>query len=141
MLEMEKEVKGEGVIGHLDVLAWNGETQRTAIIDLKTGRDIGTGWLQVGGYLSLWEDKYPIPDSAKNFHPHDGGILHVPRVGTSKEAHGKLEIRDGVQLSWCSMWGAAKDRIDAVLCGGYGPCVPLGTHCAWCTVFCPVRIS
>ena len=42
-MEAEREVKGEDVIGHLDILAWNGDTQRTAIIDLKTGRGIGRG--------------------------------------------------------------------------------------------------
>ena len=30
---------------------------RTAIIDLKTGRDIGAGWLQVGGYIQLLGDE------------------------------------------------------------------------------------
>ena len=64
MLEMDpQEVMGEGVIGHLDILAWHGETQRTAIIDLKTwASHIGNaGWLQVGGYLSLWEDEVSDP--------------------------------------------------------------------------------
>ena len=139
MLETEKEVKGEGVIGHLDVLAWHGETQRTAIIDLKTGRDIGTGWLQVGGYLSLWEDEHPIPDSAKNFHPHDGGILHVPRVaGEQGSRTGSWRYVTGVKL--VQAWEDTKDRIDAVL-GGAAALRSPGTHCAWCTAYCPVRIS
>ena len=36
-MESEREVAGNGDTGHLDILAWHGDTKRTAIIDLKTG--------------------------------------------------------------------------------------------------------
>ena len=49
-----------------------------------------------------------------------------------------LEIRDGGRL--VQAWGAAKDRIDAVLGGATALRSP-GTHCARCSAFCPVRIS
>ena len=132
MMEVEREVKGEGVIGHLDILAWHGETQRTAIIDLKTGRDVGAGWLQVGGYIQMLGDeagRWPSVDS--------GGILHVPRVAVSKEPKATLEVRDSADLEWA--WLTAKARIDAVLAGATALRSP-GLHCGRCTASCPVRI-
>ena len=77
IMEAEREVKGQDVTGHLDILAWHGESQRTAIIDLKTGRDIGAGWLQVGGYLSLHAAEVQ-PQAVFYVGQVDGGILHVP---------------------------------------------------------------
>ena len=142
IMEAERAVAGDGDTGHLDILAWHGETQRTAIIDLKTGRDIGAGWLQVGGYLALFRsDKvlrtmaYGTPyDASNDVH---GGILHVPRVAVSKEPKATLEIRDGYNLM--QAWWTARSRYDDVLAGAT-PLRSPGQHCGRCAVNCPVRI-
>ena len=126
IMEAEREVAGDGDTGHLDILAWHGETQRTAIIDLKTGQAIGAGWLQVGGYLV-------VEGSSIDY----GGILHVPRVAVSKEPTATLEIRDGGNLA--EAWLTAKGRIDAVLAGATALRSP-GQHCGRCAADCPVRI-
>ena len=126
IMEREREVSGNGDIGHLDILGWHKETKRTAIIDLKTGQGIGAGWLQVGGYLTL-DGTFIV----------SGGILHVPRVAVSKEPKATLEIRHGGDLT--GAWITAKDRIDAVLAGAPALRSP-GQHCTRCATDCPVRI-
>ena len=125
-MEAELQVTDGDDSGHLDILAWHGETQRTAIIDLKTGRSIGAGWLQVGGYLV-------VEGSSIDY----GGILHVPRVAVSKEPKGTLEVRDGSRLA--TAWMEARARIDAVLAGATALRSP-GQHCGRCLAICPVRI-
>ena len=132
IMEAERAVEHNGDIGHIDIIAWHGETKRTAIIDLKTGRDTGAGWLQVGGYIQLLGDEagvWPAVDV--------GGILHVPRVAVSKEPKATLEVRDGLAL--LQAWSAAKDRIAAVHYGATALRSP-GQHCNRCSVSCPVRI-
>ena len=129
IMETEREVKDEGVTGHLDILAWHGDTKRSAIIDLKTGQGIGAGWLQVGGYLQMMGDAGTDVDR--------GGILHVPRVSISREPKATLEVRYGADLEWA--WLTAKSRIDAVLAGATALRSP-GQHCGRCTSRCPVRV-
>ena len=49
--------------GHLDLRAWHSD-HGEAIIDLKTGAQIGAAWLQVGGYLTpctARQQVYPCP--------------------------------------------------------------------------------
>ena len=129
IMESEREVGGNGDTGHLDVLAWHGETQQSAIIDLKTGQSIGAGWLQVGGYIHLL--------GAGVWPPVDrGAILHVPRVSMSKEPKATLEVRYAADLR--NAWTTAKSRIDAVLAGATALRSP-GLHCGRCAVRCPVR--
>ena len=132
IMESEREVTGNGDAGHLDILAWHGETQRSAIIDLKTGRSIGAGWLQVGGYIQLLSDESGVWPAVEW-----GGILHVPRVAVSKEPKATLEVRDSVGLT--QAWLVAKSRIDAVLEGATALRSP-GQHCGRCSANCPVRI-
>ena len=132
IMEAEREVKGNGDAGHLDILAWHGKTKQTAILDLKTGRGIGAGWLQVGGYIQMLGDeagRWPAVDS--------GGILHVPRVAVSKEPKATLEVRDSADLA--RVWRIAKSRIGLVLRGAPALRSP-GQHCGRCTANCPVRI-
>ena len=126
IMEAEREVRYGDTTGHLDILAWHGETKRTAIIDLKTGQGIGAGWLQVGGYIvgNIETDV------------DYGGILHVPRVAVSKEPKGTLELRPGADLEWA--WLTAQSRIDAVLAGATALRSP-GQHCGRCAASCPVR--
>ena len=143
IMEAEREVTGNGDTGHLDILGWHGETKRTAIIDLKTGQGIGAGWLQVGGYLSLWAYRAMNAAVEGNATPYFvdkvvGGILHAPRVAVSKEPHATLVIRDGGAL--VRAWTAARDRIDAVLAGATALRSP-GNHCGRCSANCPVRIG
>ena len=126
IMEREREVSGNGDIGHLDILARHGEPKRRALIDLKTGRGIGAGWLQVGGYLAL-------EGSSIDY----GGILHVPRVAVNKEPAGRLEVRPGAGLA--RAWVTAKDRIDAVLAGAPALRSP-GQHCGRCATDCLVRV-
>ena len=141
IMEAEREVKGNGDAGHLDILAWHGDTKRTAIIDLKTGRDIGAGWLQVGGYLSLWakDNAFRATTNETPYYADQmrGGILHVPRVAVSKEPKATLEVRDSADLA--RVWRTAKSRIDAVLAGATALRSP-GQHCGRCSASCPVRI-
>ena len=126
IMDTEREVMASDATGHLDIMAWHGETKRTAIIDLKTGQSIGAGWLQVGGYLvgNIETDV------------DCGAILHVPRVAVSKEPKGTLELRPGADLEWA--WLTAKSRIDAVLAGATALRSP-GQHCGRCAASCPVR--
>ena len=132
IMEAEREVKGNGDAGHLDILAWHGEAHRSAIIDLKTGRGIGAGWLQVGGYIQM------LGEEAGRWPPvESGGILHVPRVAVSKEPKATLEVRDSADLA--RVWRTAKSRIDLVLRGAPALRSP-GQHCGRCTANCPVRI-
>ena len=48
----EQELRSDELTGHLDLRAWHSD-HGEAIIDLKTGQ-IGTAWLQVGGYIALY---------------------------------------------------------------------------------------
>ena len=126
ILESEQPLSRDGVTGHLDIKAWHGDTKREAIIDLKTGHDVGTGWLQVGGYI----------EASGTEELGYGGILHVPRVRLGEPSVGSLEIRDGADL-WYA-WRVAKQRIDAVVAGAPAMRSP-GQHCGRCVALCPVR--
>ena len=61
-LAKEEALRSGDLTGHLDIRAWHSDYGE-AIIDLKTGQ-IGTAWLQVGGYIDLLgsngERGYPI---------------------------------------------------------------------------------
>ena len=50
ILSREQELRSDDLTGHLDIRAWHSD-HGEAIIDLKTGQ-IGTAWLQVGGYVA-----------------------------------------------------------------------------------------
>ena len=68
--------------GHLDLRAWHSD-HGEAIIDLKTGAQIGAAWLQVGGYLTLYMQHNP----EKRMRPTEsyGGVLHVPRTRIDRD--------------------------------------------------------
>ena len=101
------------------------------VLDLKTGRDIGAGWLQLGGYLSSF-DTYV--EAAR------GGILHVPRMAIGKDQAGTLEIRDREDLVY--LWDIQRSRIDDVTCHGHDPMRSPGSHCKYCAVAdCAVRAT
>ena len=124
ILAREQELRNDAMTGHLDIRAWHSD-HGEAIIDLKTGQ-IGTAWLQVGGYITLL-----------NRSVEYGGVLHVPRVRIDKETKGTLEVRLAPWLR--TAWITNAQRIDAVLQGANPTRTP-GMHCARCTLDCPVRI-
>ena len=72
--------------GHLDLRAWHSD-HGEAIIDLKTGAQIGAAWLQVGGYLRLYQQHY-VSDRWSGY-----GVLHVPRTRIDRDVKGTLELR------------------------------------------------
>ena len=89
IVDTETPVDRGDVHGRLDMWCWKRKTKAEAIIDLKTGQQVGAAWLQVGGYLDQLSDKMPM----------FGGILHVPRTRVDKEVSGKLYIRDSLRFN------------------------------------------
>ena len=135
VLAKEQALRSDDLTGHLDIRAWHSD-HGEAIIDLKTGQ-IGTAWLQVGGYINLLGSAMPdIPQ--KHNWAHWGGVLHVPRVRIDKETKGTLELRNADALGW--QWQRNMERITAVLNGAVPTRTP-GMHCTRCTLDCPVRIG
>ena len=130
VLGKEEALRNDAMTGHLDIRAWHSD-HGEAIIDLKTGQ-IGTAWLQVGGYVDLYHDGGEWLPCAW------GGVLHVPRVRIDKETKGTLEFRPANRLKLA--WESNMQRIDAVLQGANPTRTP-GHHCARCTLDCPVRIG
>lgn len=131
ILDAEDKVGYGGVYGTLDMRAWSSELLESAIIDLKTGGQVSTGWLQVGGYL--WLDRIQSPSGGSAY----GGILHVPRVRIDQESTGRLQLRDGSKL--VAAWRTAHGRMFVVSEGGE-PLRQPGTHCGRCRLTdCPVR--
>ena len=125
--EYEEFVFGDDNTGHADVIANHAEHGK-AVIDLKTGRAIGAGWLQVGGYIMH-----------AGFAGHRiamGGILHVPRVKLNVEPTPTLTMRPALRLQ--RAWEDAAERVDQVVKGRVATYSP-GDHCGWCSVDCPVR--
>ena len=110
--------------GHLDLRAWHSDYGE-AIIDLKTGAQVGTAWLQVGGYLLLT----PEPTNY-------GGVLHVPRTRIDRDVKGTLELRPSEPLM--GAWQPHRIRIAAIMAGALPTRSP-GLHCARCAADCPVR--
>ena len=90
--------------GHLDLRAWHSDYGE-AIIDLKTGAQIGAAWLQVGGYLTLYGNEVGRWPGASY-----GGVLHVPRTRIDRDVKGTLGKRPGLLLA--QAWAANMVRID-----------------------------
>lgn len=136
VIETERVLSNARDTGHLDVLAWRAQFKDLAIIDLKTGRGVGAGWLQVGGYLAL--KAYFNHSREIYFTPQWGGILHVPRSKAESMA-GTLTVRPADDL--LGAWHRRRERIEAVL-NGEDPLPTPGLHCSRCTVAnCPVRVG
>ena len=118
--------------GHLDLRAWHSD-HGEAIIDLKTGEQIGAAWLQVGGYLRLYQQHY-ISERWSGY----GGVLHVPRTRIDRDVKGTLELRLHHPLA--EAWDANMARIQEVMAGALPTRSP-GLHCARCAADCPVRVG
>ena len=122
--------------GYLDLRAWHSD-HGEAIIDLKTGQ-IGTAWLQVGGYINLLGSALPDWPQKHNW-PHCGGVLHVPRTRIDRDVKGTLEIRFANPLAVAWEWNMR--RISEVMAGAVPTRTP-GQHCGRCQIAdCPVRIG
>ena len=121
IVEQEVAVSAEQYVGHLDLRCWK-EGSGDAIVDLKTGQLVSTGWLQVGGYLSAAE------------YADWGGILHVPRESPHKVT---LTLRPAKPL--INEWTQWRKRI-AEIESGAAPRRSPGLHCSRCPLTtCPVR--
>ena len=122
----EEELRRDELIGHLDIRAYHQE-HGEAIIDLKSGAQIGAAFIQVGGYL--WLDQQRIPW---------GGVLHVPRVAINKDVKGTLQLRPSGPLQ--TEWQRWQRRIREIT-DGASPTRSPGYHCGRCQLAdCPVRI-
>ena len=101
---------------------------RNAVVDLKTGQQVGGAWLQVGAYLL-------DPD----FAGYDGGILHVPRSRSVDRMveRSRFEVRSGTDLMLMANWEhrRAKQVVESDM-----PRRTPGSHCEGCPITdCPVR--
>ena len=131
-------VRRDELTGHLDIRAWH-SVHGEAVIDLKTGAQIGAAWIQVGGYLTLYAQIGTGLYTQLHTGMIQGGVLHVPRVAMSKDVKGTLELRDGKALA--DAWAIYEDRIDTC-CPAGSPTRSPGIHCGRCHVAdCAVRIK
>ena len=127
VLASEEEVRSDDLVGHLDIRAWHSDDGE-AIIDLKTGAQVGAAWLQVGGYIALSGGTVQW-----------GGVLHVPRQRINKDVTGTLELRPARSL--IETFNANMARITQVV-EGATPTRSPGVHCGRCRAAdCPVRIG
>ncbi|MYB36791.1 MAG: hypothetical protein F4Y26_05235 [Gammaproteobacteria bacterium] len=120
----EEELETEGTTGRLDLIAHYEPTAERAVLDIKTGREIGTGWLQVGGYLNAVNASHTIPLEL-------GGIIHAPRFRQGPyTAH--IETRPAPELA--RAWRRRRTRIDDVLDRRDLPLESPGKHCRRCDI-------
>ena len=112
--------------GQVDLLVTD-RKNRAGVLDFKTGRTIGSAWLQLAGYLHAWKG---VPLSF-------AGIIHVPRV--KLEPTGTITFRDPEDL--VSVWQRTIARVEDVLTTSR-PTLSPGTHCARCPLTgCAVRME
>ena len=127
IVEQEGEIERGRFTGHYDLVVRNRLTREFGVFDLKTGQ-VGAGWLQVGGYLTLM-DKRELTW---------GGILHVPRVRIGQEPKANLTVRPADQLK--AAWEVASRRIEDISQGAIPTRSP-GIHCGQCNAVCVVRAN
>ena len=124
IVDSEVPVEEGSYRGTIDLIVMD-QKNRAGVLDFKTGRTIGTAWLQLAGYLHAWDG------AQLSF----AGIVHVPR--SKKEPLGTINFRDPFQL--VGAWKATTERIDEVSATG-APTYSPGTHCAYCPLKdCAVR--
>ena len=73
ILARETAHASERWLGHSDLIVRDEVSRDIGIVDLKTGQQLSTAWLQVGGYLELAQDE---TIQLMIF----GAVLHVPRT-------------------------------------------------------------
>ena len=112
--------------GRSDLLVTD-RKNRAGVLDLKTGKTLGSAWLQLAGYLDAWEG---VPLSF-------AGIIHVPR--SKLEPSGTITFRDPAEL--VKVWKATIKRVDEVVISAE-PTYSPGTHCSRCPLDkCAVRME
>ena len=112
--------------GKFDLLVTD-RKNRAGILDLKTGKAIGSAWLQLAGYVSAYKD---VPLSF-------AGIIHVPR--SKLEPSGTITFRDPAEL--VKAWTRTIARVDEVVSTAE-PTYSPGTHCSRCPLTgCAVRME
>ena len=132
IIYQERALEGLGATGHLDLMCWK-QDSGDAVLDLKTGQQIGAAWLQVGGYISLLSEDAGVWPAAQW-----GGVLHVQRRPLGKLVVGGLSMRPAGGLM--DAWRIAYERIQQVQSGAPALRTP-GIHCARCPLkSCAVRI-
>lgn len=135
------DVVGASLTGHYDLIASmqlpNG-VRRRVLIDLKTGRSVGQGWLQVGGYLQLLADSPRLEVDVRKQVPEWGGIIHCPRKRENQTLNCTIEVRpaDELRRAFQSAW----QRVQSVVNTGESAVARPGGHCRYCEVDeCAVR--
>ena len=112
--------------GQVDLLVTD-RKNRAGVLDFKTGKTIGSAWLQLAGYLAAWNG---VPLSF-------AGIVHVPRV--KLEPTGTITFRDPAEL--VKAWTRTIARVDEVTTSAE-PTYSPGTHCTRCPLKgCAVRME
>ena len=130
--DRERAVDGTEHRGRADLIAWHTRARVSSLIDVKTGRGLYAGWLQVGGYLD------EIEREGKELDGIDfGAILHIPRVPPNRDPVANLELRHAEPLA--RAWRAWVARVEAIGRGADAMRSP-GDHCRACRARnCPVR--
>ena len=112
--------------GVIDLLVLD-QKNRAGVLDFKTGKTIGSAWLQLAGYLSIYEGA-PLSFA---------GIVHVPR--SKLEPAGTITFRDPADL--VSAWQRTIGRVAEVVISAE-PTYSPGTHCSRCPLEgCAVRME
>ena len=112
--------------GRIDLLVTD-QKNRAGVLDFKTGRTIGAGWLQLAGYLDAW-DGVPLSFA---------GIVHVPR--SKLEPSGTITFRDPAEL--VKAWKNTIKRVVEVVAHAE-PTYSPGAHCSRCPLKeCAVRME
>ena len=126
IFESEVPVEEGAYKGKIDLLVMD-QKNRAGVLDLKTGKTIGTAWLQLAGYLSIYKGA-PLSFA---------GIVHVPR--SKLEPSGKITFRDPAEL--VKAWTRTIARVDEVVSTAE-PTYSPGTHCTRCPLTgCAVRME
>ena len=126
IFESEVPVQAGDTRGRIDLLVTD-QKNRAGVLDLKTGKTIGTAWLQLAGYLDAW-DGVPLSFA---------GIIHVPR--SKLEPTGTITFRDPGEL--VKAWKATIKRVEEVVISAE-PTYSPGTHCSRCPLKgCAVRME
>ena len=103
---------------------------RSALVHVRTGRDVGTAWLSLGQHL----DEIDASDDGA---PTAGVLLHAPRVALGRETVATVNERPAPSL--IAEWNRWRVRVGQILDSHEAPLASPGVHCARCTVECAVR--
>lgn len=142
-LRAEQEVALGGLTGHYDLIialhvdpahrARLHQPREVALCDIKTGRDVGAAWLQIGGYI----EAVRAAPGGDQLGVSLGAVIAAPRTDPENVT---IEARPADELA--AAWRAAYARARAVIYEGARPIARPGAHCAHCTVRrCPASTT